>query len=283
MNTSQLHSAVVDAAMVAAADLLGMELVLIGVLDERDFRFERVHGELPGVVEGLRSPRTDSMCHRMLAGAPGATCDAATDPFYAEAPIRAQLDLCSYVGVPIRSADGTVLGTLCGLDRRRIEVPDAALALLGDLAAIIAGHLGDPLDDGVVIRRTPSGWTVGDGSSGDDDLVSAMTLADLIAGAPPSTARPDRSVDSEDETDALRVAVRQLEHALSARVTIEQAIGALSERHALPTRAAFEMLRKVARRRGDKVRDLAALVVLSSCDPSVALPPELARPQQPPA
>jgi AmiR/NasT family two-component response regulator len=72
------------------------------------------------------------------------------------------------------------------------------------------------------------------------------------------------------------VAVSQLEHALAARVTVEQAIGVIAERQRLAPRAAFERLRKAARSRGKKVQDLARMVVVSVTDPSVPLPPELA-------
>jgi AmiR/NasT family two-component response regulator len=70
--------------------------------------------------------------------------------------------------------------------------------------------------------------------------------------------------------------VTQLEHALTARVLVEQAIGVLAERQRLTPRAAFERLRKAARSRGKKVHDLARMVVASANDPAVPLPPELA-------
>jgi hypothetical protein len=274
MNASALHSPVVDAALTAAADLLGMELVIIGGLDEQRFTFERVVGAFAGISEGMVAERADAMCHRMLAGAPNWTATAATDVHYADSPIRVRLEIGSYVGVPIRGHDGAVLGTLCGLDHGSVPVSESAVALLHDLAGIVARHLETSSSDGVIIRRTPAGWLVG-ADEPEDDLITAMALADLLAGAPAPARRPTRVEDPGDEADALRVAVQQLEHALTARITIEQAIGVLAERQSTAPRAAFELLRKVARRRGEKVRDLAAQVVLSACEPSTTLPPEL--------
>ncbi len=72
------------------------------------------------------------------------------------------------------------------------------------------------------------------------------------------------------------MSVKQLEHALAARVVVEQAIGVLTERQRSSPRQAFERLRKVARSRGRKVHDLAREVVMSANDPAVPLPPELA-------
>src|SRR5689334_25359512 len=63
-----------------------------------------------------------------------------------------------------------------------------------------------------------------------DDLLSALVLADLLSADLAPGPRPPRSPDIIDEAERLRVAVRQLEHALAARVTVEQAIGVIAER-----------------------------------------------------
>jgi ANTAR domain len=140
--------------------------------------------------------------------------------------------------------------------------------------------------DGVVVRRSERGWLVGDEESAD--LTSAMVLADLLAAdlGSPAPTLPARAasgpVSEEDEAARLAVTVAQLEHALAARVRVEQAIGVLAERHRLPPRQAFDLLRNVARSRGDKVLDLAETVVASASNPLLPLPEELARRQPPP-
>ncbi len=278
MPRTELAHPAITAAMSAAATLLGMEVVFISGLTEDSFTFERVHGAVPGVREGDTLPRTDSICARLLAGGPARTSDAAGDPSYCDARLRADLQICSYVGVPILDRSGTPVGTLCGVDRARVEVDDNAVAVLTELASIVAAHLNetpDPLPaEPTVIRRTPAGWQVaGEETS---DLASAMVLADLLAGEMPPGARPARPAGNLDEVDQLRLSVTQLEHALAARVVVEQAIGVLTERQRLSPRASFERLRKAARTRGRRVHDLAREVVASGTDSSVPLPPELA-------
>src|SRR5690348_11249948 len=89
---------------------------------------------------------------------------------------------------------------------------------------VIAGDGQEP-DSDAVVRRTKDGWRVGD--SDVPDLTSAMALADLLA-ADPAAAPPPAGPDAEStagETGKLRATVRQLEHALRARIRIEQAIG----------------------------------------------------------
>ena len=126
-----------------------------------------------------------------------------------------------------------------------------------------------------------------------------MVLADLLAadlaGKPerpgestaarkPSLrhARPLGAAAEQGEAARLAVTVQQLEHALTARVRVEQAIGVLAERHRLRPRQAFDLLRNVARSGGQKVTEIAEAVVDSTSNPLLPLPEELARKQTAP-
>jgi ANTAR domain len=138
-------------------------------------------------------------------------------------------------------------------------------------------------DAEAVVRRTKDGWRVG----GDEvsDLTSAMILADLLAaeqggsdGQAAAAPRPPGE-SLAGEAGKLRATVSQLEHALLARVRVEQAIGVLSERHRIKPRQAFEQLRTAARNRGRKVIDIASDVVASASNPLLQLPEELSRPR----
>jgi uncharacterized protein HemY len=169
--------------------------------------------------------------------------------------------------------------------------------------------------DDVVVRKAERGWVVGDENVAD--LTSAMVLADLFAadqadddtalmeavdeqGAPrpPRVSAPaPRANDSgpqripavsgaagiadkageAGEAERLAVTVAQLEHALAARVRVEQAIGVLAERHRLRPREAFDLLRKASRARGTRVTELAQDVVASTANPLLTLPDELSR------
>lgn len=135
----------------------------------------------------------------------------------------------------------------------------------------------------LVVRRCEQGWQVGTEQAAD--LTSAMVLADLLAaelGVPGSSGSPGpprgQPASEEDEAARLAVTVAQLEHALTARVRVEQAIGVLAERHRLRPRQAFDLLRKVARSGGRRVIEIAENVVDSATNPLLPLPEELARP-----
>src|SRR5487761_1735644 len=172
---------------------------------------------------------------------------------------------------------------------------------------------GEPED--VVVRKAERGWVVGDENVAD--LTSAMVLADLFAAdqaddddttlmeavdenaAPRQPARasapapranesgphriPTNLTDKvgeageADEAARLAVTVAQLEHALAARVRVEQAIGVLAERHRLRPREAFDLLRTAARSRGRRITEVAQDAVASTANPLLRLPDELAR------
>ena len=136
-----------------------------------------------------------------------------------------------------------------------------------------------------VARRTATGWRVGDEEV--SDLTSAMVLADLLAAelpaeGPPTPGSPaaSRRQDEPEPPDVrqLQETVAQLEHALTVRVRVEQAIGVLAERHRLRPRQAFELLRSAARSRGRRVLEVAGEVVDSASNPLLRLPEELAKP-----
>jgi hypothetical protein len=166
-------------------------------------------------------------------------------------------------------------------------------------------------DDDVVVRKADRGWVVGDENV--SDLTSAMVLADLFAAdhaanddtrvleavdgsaaqrrpaakqhspgrhAAKTPGAPGTATDGQPEADEaarLAVTVAQLEHALAARVRVEQAIGVLAERHRLRPREAFDLLRGAARSRGSRVTEIAQDVVASAANPLLRLPEELSR------
>ena len=161
-----------------------------------------------------------------------------------------------------------------------------------------SSHPRDAAGEPVVLRRSGQGWQVGPEETAD--LTSAMVLADLLAGDLGSPAIPVAAAPAGPSAVTLRapgvetlraqgveaarlaVTVAQLEHALSARVRVEQAIGVLAERHRLRPRQAFDLLRNVARSRGQKVTEIAEAVVDTTSNPLLPLPEELARTQPAP-
>ncbi len=113
---------------------LGLEVAWLSRLRSDEQLFTHVDAGTPGVgprpgeVRDLRG----SYCIRVLDGRlPPAVPDTANDPVTASLQVTRQLGLGAYVGVPVRSADGAVMGMLCcasGVARPELEQADLTRA-----------------------------------------------------------------------------------------------------------------------------------------------------------
>lgn len=68
---------------------------------------------------------TDSFCSRMVKGlGPNYAPSSEEIPAYRDAPIGKQVHIGSYLGTPIRMADGSLFGTLCAISPQPKELPE---------------------------------------------------------------------------------------------------------------------------------------------------------------
>ena len=111
----------IDALLVTLQQIIGLQSVLITQIDKAASTLQvlAAHNSDPALTipAGLQLPLTMSPCHR-VAGAdePFMMADLRDDAELAVLPATKDLGACAYVGVPIRRADGTFVGTLVGLD-----------------------------------------------------------------------------------------------------------------------------------------------------------------------
>jgi GAF domain-containing protein len=107
-----------DRVTQTVAGLLHVPMVAISLFDERRQWALSTFG-----LERGERPRDFSPCSLVVdSGAPLSVADAPADPRYAQFPlVTGDLKVRGYLGVPLRSDDQTVLGTLCVLDRRKRE------------------------------------------------------------------------------------------------------------------------------------------------------------------
>jgi EAL domain-containing protein (putative c-di-GMP-specific phosphodiesterase class I) len=98
-----------------AAQRLDMTVSYVAEIRDGVQTFEHVWSSGPVPVRAGESvPADDSYCARMLDGRiPSVVRDAAEVPEVADLPQTASGLVGSYVGVPVRLADGTVYGSLC--------------------------------------------------------------------------------------------------------------------------------------------------------------------------
>jgi GAF domain-containing protein len=105
-----------DRVTQTVAGLLHVPMVAISLFDDRRQWALSTYGLSRG-----EQPRDFSPCSLVVdSGAPLSVADAPADPRYAHFPlVTGELKVRGYLGVPLRSDDDAVLGTLCVLDRRR--------------------------------------------------------------------------------------------------------------------------------------------------------------------
>jgi hypothetical protein len=189
--------------------------------------------------------------------------------------------------VPVPGQDAVVRRTADGWRVGDDDLPDLTCAMV--LADLLAAELPTEIQPAIPAAASPppavpqpdpapAAGGHADGSSADTRPAARRPAGDRPASDRPASDRPasDRPA-MEEEAHRLRTTVGQLEHALTARIRVEQAIGVLAERHRIRPRQAFEQLRSAARNRGRRVIDIAADVVASASNPLLQLPEELSR------
>ena len=86
----------------------------------------QVRDDAYGLAAGDSHRWDDSFCVHMVAGeAPSIAPDAMAVPAYSTAGVARALPIGSYVGVPLRRGDGSLFGTICGLDPQ-VQAQDLA-------------------------------------------------------------------------------------------------------------------------------------------------------------
>jgi len=123
------------------ARLLDVPVALVSLVDHDRQFFKSVYG-LPAPRAMLReTPLTHSLCqHVVQTDAPLAVDDAQGYPLSTKLAVP-DLDVGAYLGVPIRTPDGQVLGTLCAIDHQPRAWSPHDCATLRDLAAFIMTEL----------------------------------------------------------------------------------------------------------------------------------------------
>lgn len=91
-----------------------------------------------GIQPGMVFLWAHSFCREMVQGhGPRIAPDAQAVPAYRNAPIAQQIPIQAYVGVPLTQADGSLFGTLCGIDPARqpasLLQEQGLIELLGNL------------------------------------------------------------------------------------------------------------------------------------------------------
>jgi two-component sensor histidine kinase len=124
-----------DRVVTLAARLFHAPIALVSLVDKDRQWFKAKHGS-----NASQTPRTFSFCaHAMFENEPMVVCDATRDPRFQNSPwVTGDMSIRFYVGAPIRTREGLLLGSLCVIDTfARERPPQDLLDSLADLAFLV--------------------------------------------------------------------------------------------------------------------------------------------------
>ena len=116
--------------------LIGAPMSVLTLVDDCREYVKSATGGPEDAAPGVDVPLSHSLCREVIeAGAPLVVSDAATDPGFRAHPAILEFGIGAYVGVPVRDADGHILGALCAIDADAHAWSDEDVESLRDLAA----------------------------------------------------------------------------------------------------------------------------------------------------
>jgi PAS domain S-box-containing protein/diguanylate cyclase (GGDEF)-like protein len=124
---------------------LGMDVAYLGRIEEATQAFATVCDEAGSfdIAEGESVAWDETYCRLMLAGkVPNAVPAVLEDPSLAALAITERLRVGSYIGVPVRLANGHLYGTLCAVSHDSTpQLGDGEVRMMHSLAGLLAGEI----------------------------------------------------------------------------------------------------------------------------------------------
>lgn len=108
---------------------------------ERQF-FKSCIGLAEPWVSTRAAPLSHSFCRHVVAlGRPVVIDDVRTDPIALKSRVEGEFGIVAYAGVPLRSSDGHILGTLAVISRESRTWQEPELQLLEHLAGCVLSRI----------------------------------------------------------------------------------------------------------------------------------------------
>jgi PAS domain S-box-containing protein len=164
-----------DAVARLAARLLKAPIGLVTFVGDDEEHFVGMHGMPWSLAAGRHAPMAYSVCKYMVSADHPVSCgdmSAEQDPQIRGHPLVTEFGVRAFLGVPLRDADGQLLGSLSVLDTAARHWPDDAVSALVEIAGLVATVP-------VATSRVPQ--TVTDLDTGDllDGLQEAFLAVDV--------------------------------------------------------------------------------------------------------
>jgi signal transduction histidine kinase len=132
-----------DRLSALTAKVLRVPVALVSLVDDNRQVFQGMHGPLPEpVLEVRETPLSHSFCQHVVAsGKPLVVQDARADERVRENLAVRDLHVAAYLGVPLSTSEGYVLGSLCAIDVVPRQWTDDEMEILHGLASLATTEL----------------------------------------------------------------------------------------------------------------------------------------------
>lgn len=131
-----------DRIAATACRVLGVSAALVNLVGADRQRFIGCGTAAEPWASAREMPIDQGFCPFTIAAGDALTvADAPSDPAWTDDPAVTQLGVVAYAGVPLRSAEGEPIGTMCAVDQQPRQWSEDDVALLDDLAASAATEL----------------------------------------------------------------------------------------------------------------------------------------------
>ena len=121
-----------------AARVLGAPIALVSLVDEDRQFFKACFGLPEPWASARQTPLSHSLCQRLVVtGQPLVIRDVSRYPPASDNPAVVELGIAAYLGVPLATSSGHVLGSFCVAERRPRAWTADDVAVLVDLAGLV--------------------------------------------------------------------------------------------------------------------------------------------------
>ena len=148
--TALNETSLVDAPSTASLDryvriaqgALAAPVVLVSLVDDHRQFFANASGLPQPWATCRQTPLSHSFCQHVVRGARGLVIeDAREHPLLRDNLAIRDLNVIAYLGMPIRSSEGHVLGSFCAIDSQPRKWTEVEAAVLTDLAGAVSDEI----------------------------------------------------------------------------------------------------------------------------------------------
>ncbi len=125
-----------------ASALLGVPVSLVSLVDDHRQFFKSQHGLPEPWASRRETPLTHSFCQHVVAqAAPLIVSDARENPLVRDNLAVSEIGVVAYLGIPIQSSDGQVLGSFCAIDTKPRMWTESEVDTLRQLGELLRTEL----------------------------------------------------------------------------------------------------------------------------------------------